>query len=86
MGKKIMKYWTLVISLLVVGCGGGASDGSDAMSTEDASDEAAATVGREVSDTLQEAEDAARDVGDKLQQARDAVDNAVDEAEDVVTD
>lgn len=81
-----MKYWILTISLFILGCGSGESDGVDAMSTEEVPEETADTVGEEISDTLHAAEDAARDVGDELQKAKDNVDDAVDEAEGKVTE
>jgi len=73
-----MKYWILAISLFVFGCGGGESGGSD--------EAAAESTGKEVADTLIEAQDAAANVENVLQDAKGDVDAAVEAAEETEED
>ena len=73
-----MKYWILASSLFVFGCGGGESGGSD--------EAAAESAGKEVADTLIEAQDAAANVENVLQDAKGDVDAAVEAAEETEED
>ena len=73
-----MKYWILAISLFVLGCGGGESGGSD--------EAAAESAGKEIADTLTEAQDAAANVENVLQDSKDNVDAAVEAAEETEED
>ena len=68
-----MKYWILVISLVLVGCGGGSDDSEEAT---------AETAGAEIADALNDAQDAAANVEVLLEDAKSDVDAAVEEAED----
>ena len=67
-----MKYWVLIISLFILGCGSG----------EDTSKSA----GAEAADALNNAQDAAEAVGDTLQEKKEAIDEALEEAEDAAND
>ena len=60
-----MKYWILAISLLMFGCGGGEKE----------------TVGEEVSDVLNDAQQSAEEVADVLDEKKKELDEAIDEAE-----
>jgi ABC-type transporter Mla subunit MlaD len=95
-----MKYWILLISLFLFGCGGGEKEEPAAATAEkmvedvqeaagdaaDAVDENAATAGKEISDALNEAQDKAEEVGDVLQEKKEELDEAIDEAEGKLKD
>ena len=68
-----MKYWILALSLLLFGCGGGDSTDADATKSE--------TVGAEVAETLNEAQDAAEELGEVLEKAKEDLDEAIEDAE-----
>ena len=75
-----MKYWILAISLLVMGCSGGESGGSDESAAADVVDqveEAAAGAGDAAADAV---EDGADSMGDA---AADAMNEAQDKAGEV---
>ena len=72
-----MKYWILAMSLLILGCSGGESGDS-----ADAADDEAATVGQDVADTLNDAQQAARDVEATLEEKKKALDEELDKADD----
>ena len=65
-----MKYWILALSLYLLGCSGGNDD------------EASESAGKEIADTLNDAQDAAANVENVLQDAQDNVDAAVEAAEE----
>ena len=69
-----MKYFILAMSLFILGCSGGDS--------ADAAKEDAATVGQDVADTLNEAQQAAKDVEATLEEKKQALDEELDKADD----
>lgn len=73
-----MKYWILAMSLLILGCGGesGGSAGAG-----DAAEEEPATVGEEVADALNDAQQAARDVEATLGEKKKELDEELDKVE-----
>jgi phage tail tape-measure protein len=70
-----MKYWILAVSLFVFGCSGGESDDS-------ADADPSKTVGADVADTLNDAQQAAKDVEAMLEEKKEAIDDEVDKATD----
>jgi hypothetical protein len=72
-----MKYWTLAMSLFILGCGGGESgDSGGTTETENTS------AGQDVADTLNDAQQAAKDVEATLQDKKKAIDDELDKADD----
>ena len=77
-----MKYWILTMTLLLFGCSGGQSgDGGEAKEAADAAEREAATVGAEVADVLNDAQQSAADVEMILQENKDKLDEELDRAE-----
>ena len=72
-----MKYWILAMSLFVVGCGSG-----DSGNSADAAKDDTPTVGQDVADTLNDAQQAAKDVEATLEEKKKALDEELDEADD----
>ena len=75
-----MKYWVLLVSLFILGCG------SDEQAKSDAVDDSIESAGKAAADALIGAQDAAKAVGDVLQEKKDEVDEALEEAEDATND
>ena len=78
-----MKYWILAISLLVMGCSGGESGGSDdAAATEAVKqvEEATTDVAKEVGEAVDAIEEGAESMG---QEAADALNDAQESAAEV---
>ena len=72
-----MKYWILAMSLFILGCSGSES-GSPA---GEAAKGEAATVGEDVADTLNDAQQAAKDVEATLGEKKKELDEELDKAE-----
>ena len=69
-----MKYLFLAMSLFILGCSSGDSTG--------AAKEEAASVGQDVADTLNDAQQAAKDVEATLEEKKQALDEELDKADD----
>jgi len=67
-----MKHWVLFFSLFVLGCSGGESGSSE---------ETAETVGADIADSLNDAQDKAANVEVLLEESKRDVDAALEEAE-----
>ena len=72
-----MKYWILAMSLFIMSCGS-----SESGSSADAAKEDAPTVGQDVADTLNDAQQRAKDVEATLEEKKNALDEELDEADD----
>ena len=70
-----MKYWILAMSLLAFGCSGGESGSS-------AKEEESRTIGADVAETLNEAQQAAKDVEATLVEKKEAIDEELEKATD----
>lgn len=83
-----MRYSILTLTLLILGCGGqsGDSAGGDTKQSADAAERDAATVGAEVADVLNDAQQSAADVEAVLQENKDRLDEELDRAEGSVND
>ena len=71
-----MKYWILAMSLFILGCGGDPSGGSASAEADET-----ATVGDEVAEALNDAEQAAKGVEATLEENKKALDEELDKAE-----
>ena len=77
-----MRHSILTMTLLLFGCSGGQSgDGGEAKEAADAAEREAATVGAEVADVLNDAQQSAADVEMILQENKDKLDEELDRAE-----
>lgn len=70
-----MKYWILATSLFIVGCSG--SESGDASEADEPK-----TVGADVAETLNDAQQAAKDVEALLGEKKEAIDEELDKATD----
>lgn len=75
-----MKFWVLLVSLFILGCG------SDEQAKSDAVDDSIESAGKVAADALNDAQDAAEAVGNVLQEKKEAVDEALEEAEGATND
>jgi hypothetical protein len=72
----------LIASMALFACSGGDSGAA----TEETVEEAADTVGADIAETMQGTMDEAAAVGEKMQEHKDAIDDAIEEAEDAVSE
>lgn len=80
-----MRYLVLTASLFIFGCSSGESD-ADAEKAATTAEPKSASVGEDVADTLNDAQQAARDVEATLKEQKDELDAALDKAEGVDDD